>query len=745
MNFNFFHRYNELISFLKSTDFNKALILGIGISLPIIISSLLGFFEVGLAISLGVLLSSPSDVNGSFRHRNIGIILSACIAVIANLIGGYVKFNTWFLLPLLGIIMFIISYFAVYGFRASLIAFSGLFALVLSFANISDVLEVFERSALIGCGGLFYLFLSFLRQKINPKAQTEQFLSQTMSLTSRVLQIRSKLISPSTDRKALQKSLLDLQAELNENHETLRDILISSRKSSGNSNYERNRLLILIQLVDMYELAISNPVNYDKMDLLLKEHPHQILCFQELISQMSERLHVLSESLDRPVKLLPVSLLELKLKETRECLKDYKNKTGNKLEEAYLMLQNLLAYQEKQVQLISKIERILNKKEVGEGPLLKKDEEARFLNQQDYSYKILLENLTLKSAIFKHSLRLAIVVMVGYSIGALLEVNNSYWILLTIIVIMRPNYGLTKTRSKQRITGTLIGAAIAVGIVLLIQNPVFYAIIAFVTLILAFAMVQRNYKTSAVFITLSVVFIYALLQPNVLDVIQYRVLDTVIGAGLAAAGNLFLWPSWESSGVRVLISESIEANKKYLEEIVDYYQKKGKLPTSYKLSRKTAFISLGNLSSAFQRMTQEPKSKQLFLDDIYELLVLNHTFLTSLASMGTFIQNQTTTKASIHFQNFAENIAENLQNVISLINNSGDEEIPKGEKQAEAEAFFEEGIRDLYTLIGSQENLENIDSSEIKLKEIQLITEQLKWLLDISEKIHNKLKTSRIQ
>jgi uncharacterized membrane protein YccC len=494
----------------------------------------------------------------------------------------------------------------------------------------------------------------------------------------------------------------------------------------------------------MYELAISNPVNYDKMDLLLKDHPRQTMCFQELIFQMGERLQLLSEFLNKPIKLLPVNELELQIRETRECLKNYENKTENKLEEGYLMLQNLLTYQEKQVQLISKIERILKKNEVGEVQLVKKDDAARFINQQDYSYKILLENFTLKSAIFKHSLRLALVVMIGYSIGALFAVNNSYWILLTIVVIMRPNYGLTKTRSKQRILGTLIGAAIAVGIVLIVQNPVFYAIIAIITLILAFAMVQRNYKTSAVFITLSVVFIYALLQPNVLDVIQFRVVDTLIGAGLAAAGNLFLWPSWESLGMRVLISESIEANKKYLEEIANYYQEKEKLPTSYRLSRKTAFISMGNLNSAFQRMTQEPKSKQLNLEDIYELVVLNHTFLTSLASMGTFIQNHKTTKASIHFQNFAENISGNLQNALSLINNGEAQEILAGDEQVEAEAFFDERLREIYSFSGRQEQLDDKGSSESKLQEIQLVTEQLKWLFDISEKIQKKIKTSEI-
>jgi uncharacterized membrane protein YccC len=59
---------------------------------------------------------------------------------------------------------------------------------------------------------------------------------------------------------------------------------------------------------------------------------------------------------------------------------------------------------------------------------------------------------------------------------------------------MRPSYGLTKERSKDRIIGTLIGAAIAVGIVLLTQNVVVYAVLAFVSLVFAFALIQQNYK-----------------------------------------------------------------------------------------------------------------------------------------------------------------------------------------------------------------------------------------------------------
>src|SRR5690606_40249844 len=103
-------------------------------------------------------------------------------------------------------------------------------------------------------------------------------------------------------------------------------------------------------------------------------------------------------------------------------------------------------------------------------------ESRRFIVSQDYSFNILLRNLSFKSNIFKHSLRLAVTVVLGYILGSVFVFQNPYWILLTIIVIMRPSYGLTKARSKDRIIGTFIGGALAAGMVLLIQNPYLYAV-----------------------------------------------------------------------------------------------------------------------------------------------------------------------------------------------------------------------------------------------------------------------------
>ncbi|MCF4101668.1 FUSC family protein [Gillisia sp. M10.2A] len=734
--------FQDLLLFLKSTDFSKAFILGMAITIPITVGVYYNYFEVGLALALGALLSSPSDVTGSFRHKKIGVLLSALLACSASILGGYLAFDTWIFLPILGVVMFAISYLSVYGFRASLISFSGLFAMVLSMANISNVLEIHERALLIGLGGVWYLLLAILLQKLNPRGQTEQFLAYTLDLTSKYLHTRGQLLEPSSNREVLQKRLLDIQSDLNEKHETLRDILISSRKASGNSNYERKRLLIFIQLVDILELAMANPVDYSTMDTLLKNNPNQIKAFQELIFGMSQRLEKISEVILTNSNLASNNRLENYLSAAKESLNNYKKLPGTYSSEAYLMLQNIYDYQEQQVQKINKIEGLLSSKDIGNLRLLKNHEAIRFINPQEYDLKILIENFSFKSSIFKHSLRLAVVVMLGYALGAYFSVQNAYWILLTIIVIMRPNYGLTKTRSKQRMYGTLIGAAIATGIVLLTHNLIIYGVLAILSLVLAFSMVQKNYKTSATFITLSVVFVYALLKPNVFNVIQFRVLDTLIGAGLATLGNLVLWPSWEFLSIRTVIGDCIKSNASYLQEIIQFYDKKGQVPTSYKIARKEAFLSTGNLSSAFQRMTQEPKSKQKELDNIYELVVLNHSFLSSLASMGTYIQNHPTTEASTHFRTFAHTIDQNLKKAIASLEDNRLLEVQvESNEMQEAASFFDNKYRELINF--SESNQQKIkDNQEVnaELQEAQLIIEQLRWLFSLSQKMIKRIK-----
>jgi len=130
------------------------MLMGIALTLPILFGIQFDRVQTSIVITVGALLASPSDTSGSLQSKIKGILLSALLAMTVSVIGGYLRFSMWAMFPLIGLLMFGISYLSIFGFRASLISFSGLFALVLSFSPVSGDMPPIERSLLIGVGGL---------------------------------------------------------------------------------------------------------------------------------------------------------------------------------------------------------------------------------------------------------------------------------------------------------------------------------------------------------------------------------------------------------------------------------------------------------------------------------------------------------------------------------------------------------------------------------------------------------------
>jgi len=721
----------------------KAIGLTIAMIFPIVLSNyLLQDISVGFSIALGVLLSSPPDVPGSMKHNFYGIFIATILIVTLTLLFGFTMNYFWILFPMLGVLVFLMSYLSVFGFRASLISFSGLMAIVLSFANDYNEISVLTHATLIGVGGLWYLCLSLLRSLLFPKAQADFFFYEATEKTAEFLKIRSELLLCNTDRSELYKKLFHLQTEITELHEVIRTLILKNRKESEFSNRLRRQQLYFSELVDVLELAISNPVDYEKFDIVFKDHPEKVKMFKDLLLEMSNQLNHISRVIRKEEKLQVEDTLEIQLQNIGREIDYYRILVGlPKARIGTLMLLNFKKYQEKQVQNIAGLKRVFGNYSFNNKIVNHRDSE-RFITPQDYDFKKFRENFSFKSPIFKHSLRLTLVFLVGFLIGVFFEMENPYWILLTIVVIMRPSYGLTKERSKNRVIGTLIGAAIATVIILLTQNTVIYAVISIVSLPIAFSIMQQNYRNGAIFITLNVIFVFAILEPNILEVIKFRIIDTVIGALLAFSAINYLFPSWEFQNVGVFITQAINSNKKFLEQIAKYYHKKGEVPTTYKLSRKEAFLSIGNLNAAFERMNQDPKSKQKDVAVIYELIVVNNTFLSSLSSLGTFIRHNKTSEVPSHFDVFIENIVLNLEQSIELIEEREEEHSdPSNIHKA----------KDLYK--NSFENISNKRDEEIaqgieflaetvdQLKETYLVSEQVKWLFNLSEKMVTAIKS----
>jgi uncharacterized membrane protein YccC len=281
--------------------------------------------------------------------------------------------------------------------------------------------------------------------------------------------------------------------------------------------------------------------------------------------------------------------------------------------------------------------------------------------------------------------------------------------------------------------GTIIGGLIAFGILYLLKDNTLISILAIICMLLGFTFTQINYKVSATFITMYVVFIYGIVTPNISDLVQYRILDTLVGAVLAFLANHFLFPTWEFLNTPIHLKKAIAANQEYLKEIALFYNKKGNISTSYRLARKNAFIEIGNLMASFQRMSQEPKSKQRQLPQVYKLAVLNHSLLSSLASLGTYIQSHKTTTASEAFNIVVETVKNNLKNSIEILNETNEcYDENNGQKDLSMHFTALKNIREKELKEGEKYNPEDF---QLKMQEAQLVIEQLLWLINLSENI----------
>jgi uncharacterized membrane protein YccC len=142
----------------------------------------------------------------------------------------------------------------------------------------------------------------------------------------------------------------------------------------------------------------------------------------------------------------------------------------------------------------------------------------------------MIENLSFSSTVFRHSLRLTITILIGFIIGKALPFQNAYWIVLTI-VIMRQGYGLTKQRTFHRIFGTILGAFIAFGILFLVHDSTIIGGLAIIALLLDFHLLQ---PLSWCHIHHHLCHLYLrILAPDIDNLIQYRVVDTLVGALLS--------------------------------------------------------------------------------------------------------------------------------------------------------------------------------------------------------------------
>ena len=266
---------------------------------------------------------------------------------------------------------------------------------------------------------------------------------------------------------------------------------------------------------------------------------------------------------------------------------------------------------------------------------------TQFISHQSLDPKIFYNNLNFQSNVFKHAFRVALACITGYLISKLLAYgSHSYWIVMTIAFMLKPAFSLTKQRNKERVIGTLAGGLIGWVILYFIPDRNIHLAFLIFFMIGTYSFMRIKYLVMVICTTPYILILFSFLGLGFMEVAKERILDTVIGCAIALIAGYFLFPTWESAQIKNYLQNMLRANIHYLERIADGLNAKPIDQLQYKLARKEVYVASANLSSAFQRMLSEPKSKQTNEKLVHQFVVLNHILLSNIATIITSLSRK---------------------------------------------------------------------------------------------------------
>lgn len=180
-------------------------------------------------------------------------------------------------------------------------------------------------------------------------------------------------------------------------------------------------------------------------------------------------------------------------------------------------------------------------------------------------------NLTLRSSACRHAIRLALMLCIAVAVTSAAHLERAYWVPLTVLVVLKPDFGTTISRGLGRLGGTAVGVVLATVLVatLPLRGPTLIVLVA-VAAWGAYAVFRANYAVFAAFVTALVVFLLSVVEPGPMTTIVDRAVDTLVGGVLAMVGYV-LWPTWERSRVPDRLADLVSAGRTYAGLVLSSY------------------------------------------------------------------------------------------------------------------------------------------------------------------------------
>lgn len=586
-----------------------------------------------IPLTLGVVAAGLSDIDDRFSVRLLNLVYTY--------IGFFVTATSiYFLFPhrilfAIGLIISCIGFILLgsLGRRYATISYGCLVISVYSMLGVHLFDQWYMQPSLLVAGAAWYGVISTISFLLFPVRQVQDKLSECYSSLGNFLFAKSNLFDVDMTPQSYQQSMIDLSLEngklvgiFNE----MKTALLTRLKGDRGQRDTRRSLQYYFVAQDIHERADSAHIDYQILTKVF-EHSDILFRFQRILTIQGKACKDLSESIllrknYKHNKRFKHSFQNLKV--SLEKLRDDNHYDPIWVNALFSLYQNLKSIDAQLRNLETEQNIVFDKSKQLENQL--KDDDLK--GWDDIVIRI-KQHLTPESVLFRHAIRLSIVLLVGYIFVQVTQIQYGYWIILTALFVCQPNFNATKRRLRLRVVGTLIGIIIGEAVLYFIPSVEGQLLLLVLSGVLFFELRSKQYAQATAFIT-----ILALINFN-LDGLGFsaavpRMIDTLIGCALAWLGVSFIFPDWKFRRLPHSIQRSLQAQCAYLNEVIQQYKQGRNNGLNYRVVRRAAHNTDADVASLISTLATEPDFDPTQKSQAFEFLCLNHTFLSYIAALG---------------------------------------------------------------------------------------------------------------
>jgi hypothetical protein len=186
---------------------------------------------------------------------------------------------------------------------------------------------------------------------------------------------------------------------------------------------------------------------------------------------------------------------------------------------------------------------------------------------------------------FHYAVRLAVCFSLAFTVVEYTGLPHANWMLTGIVTTMRPTWEATAGRIVKRMGGQVLGAALG-GVLLALcagLPPAGLAVVAGLCGALARPARRVNYGFWPIFGVPAMLLLLSLEMPEGWTDAAERVGNNLLGAALAAAAMLLLWPPHEERGIPGQVRALLDTHAAYLERVASLAERDR--PAGWRLRR----------------------------------------------------------------------------------------------------------------------------------------------------------------